>query len=250
MEIAILDNADKAAARAAEHIAQALAARPALVLGLATGRTMEAVYRHLVRIHRETGLDFSRCRTFNLDEYLGLGPDHPGSYHRYMEEHLFRHVNLRPGNTHLPDGAAPDPEAECRDYERRIREAGGIDLQLLGLGVTGHIGFNEPPAPFDAPTRVVDLDPRTRAQNAGVFPGGFDAVPRRALTMGVGTILAARSCLLLVTGASKAPILQDVLRGPASPAVPASALQRHPRCLVLADPDAAWGAGGAWRREA
>jgi len=250
MEIAILETAERAAARAAEHIARALRAKPDLVLGLATGRTMEAVYRRLATLHRDTGLDFSRCRTFNLDEYLGLAPAHPGSYHRYMAEHLFRHVNLRPENCRLPDGTAPDPEAECRDFEARIRAAGGLDLQLLGLGVTGHIGFNEPPAPFDAPTRVVELDERTRAQNAGVFPGGLEAVPRRALTMGVGTILSARSCLLLVTGASKAAILQEVLHGPASPAVPATALQVHPDCLVIADRAAAWGDPGLWRREA
>jgi glucosamine-6-phosphate deaminase len=239
MLLTCLPDEDMAAAATARIIATQLQARPSLVLGLATGRTMEAVYRHLVCLHREQGLDFSQCRTFNLDEYLGLGPEHPGSYRHYMHQHLFRHVNLGAGNCQLPDGTAADPVGECHAYEGRIRDAGGIDLQLLGLGLTGHIGFNEPPADFNSRTHVTVLDPVTRAQNADGFEGGLPEVPTRAITMGIGTILEARECLLLATGAGKAAILRKVLDGAVTTQVPGSILRRHPRCRVLADQEAA-----------
>jgi glucosamine-6-phosphate deaminase len=225
----------QAAVLAAEIIARELVLNPRLVLGLATGRTMELVYVHLVRLHREQGLDFSRCRTFNLDEYVGLLPSHPGSYHHYMAERLFRPVNLLADQVALPDGMAPDLPAECRRYEALIRQAGGIDLLLLGLGQTGHIGFNEPPAAFDSRTHEARLLPLTRKQNADRFGGRARAVPATALTMGIGTILEARRCLLLVTGARKAAMLAQVLDGPETPLVPGSALQRHPDCQVVVD---------------
>ncbi len=225
----------QAAVLAAELIARELVLNPRLVLGLATGRTMEPVYAHLVRLHRETGLDFSRCRTFNLDEYVGLPFSHPGSYHHYMEERLFMPVNLRPEQVALPDGLAADLPAACRRYEALIEAAGGIDLLLLGLGQTGHIGFNEPPAAFEARTHEAQLLPLTRKQNADPFGGSARAVPATALTMGIGTILEARRCLLLVTGARKAAVLAQVLEGPVTPLLPGSALQRHPDCQVVVD---------------
>jgi glucosamine-6-phosphate deaminase len=225
----------QAAVLAAEIIARELVLNPRLVLGLATGRTMEQVYAHLVCLHREKGLDFSHCRTFNLDEYAGLPPSHPGSYHHYMAERLFRPVNLQRQQVALPDGMAQDLPAECRRYEALIEQAGGIDLLLLGLGQTGHIGFNEPPAAFDSRTHEARLLPLTRNQNADRFGGNVRAVPASALTMGIGTILEARRCLLLVTGATKAPILAKVLDGPVTPRVPGSALQRHPDCQVVVD---------------
>jgi glucosamine-6-phosphate deaminase len=216
-------------------IAQALRAEPDLVLGLATGRTMDGVYAQLVRWHQEIGLDFSRCRTFNLDEYIGLPPSHSGAFHRYMRDHLFQHVNLQPEHCQVPDGLAPDGALECQRYEDRIQAAGGIDLQLLGLGLTGHIGFNEPGSAFDSRTHEVRLAELTRQQNAEQFGGLASAVPLRAITMGLGTILEARRCLLLVTGADKAPILGQVLAGPVTPAVPGSVLRRHPHCTVIVD---------------
>ena len=225
----------QAAVLTAEIIARELVLNPCLVMGLATGRTMERVYAHLVRLHRENGLDFSRCRTFNLDEYVGIPRCDPGSYHHYMEERLFRPVNLLPEQVALPDGMAADLPAECRRYEALIKQAGGIDLLLLGLGQTGHIGFNEPPTAFDSRTHEARLLLLTRTQNADRFGGNARAVPATALTMGIGTILEAKRCLLLVTGAKKAAILAQVLEGPVTPLVPGSALQRHPDCQVVVD---------------
>lgn len=219
----------------AEIIARELVLNPRLVLGLATGRSMEGVYAHLASLQRERDLDFSRCRTFNLDEYVGLPPSHAGSFHHYMAERLFRPVKLLPGQVALLDGMAPDLPAECRRYEALIRQAGGIDLLLLGLGQTGHIGFNEPPTAFDSRTHEAHLLPLTRRQNADLFGGEPSAVPATALTMGIGTILEARRCLLLVTGARKAAVLARVMEGPATPLVPGSALQRHPDCQVVVD---------------
>jgi glucosamine-6-phosphate deaminase len=220
-------------------MAQALRAKPDLVLGLATGRTMKRVYAHLVRLHQQDGLDFSRCRTFNLDEYIGLPSGHPGSYRRYMEEHLFRHINLQAEHAHVPDGMTSDVMEECQRYEALIQEAGGIDLQLLGLGVTGHIGFNEPGSPLDSRTHEVQLTELTRHENAGPFGGNASAVPAKAITLGLGTIMEARRCLLLVTGAAKAAILARVLEGPVTPMTPGSVLQRHPDCKVVVDAAAA-----------
>jgi glucosamine-6-phosphate deaminase len=243
MQQIVTPTKDEAAATTAGIIAVHLRSKPDLVLGLATGRTMEGVYCHLVRLHRDEGLDFTHCRTFNLDEYLGIPADHPGSYHRYMHEHLFDHVNLRAENIHLPDGMTRNSAEECRGYERKIQEAGGLDLQLLGLGLTGHIGFNEPPAQFCSRTHESVLDERTRLQNAPCFVDGLAGVPTRAITMGIATIMEAHKCLLLVTGASKAAILKSTLQGAVSTQVPSSILQTHPCCEVVTDQAAASGTG-------
>lgn len=199
---------------------------------------MERVYRNLVRMHREEGLDFSLCRTFNLDEYVGLFPTDPNSYRHYMNRHLFDQVNIDPRNTHLPNGLAEDLEAECRHYEALIQRFGGIDLQLLGIGKAGHIGFNEPLSALRSRTRVKALTPTTLKQNAPFF-GGEDKMPRRAITMGVGTIIEARRCILLATGDSKARVLAQAVEGPITSMVSASALQLHPRCTVVVDEEAA-----------
>lgn len=238
MEVIIRPDAEDAALLVAEIIGQALRANPHLVLGLATGRTMEAVYGRLVRMHCEEGLDFSLCSTFNLDEYVGLGADHAGSYRRYMKQHLFDQVNIDPRNTHLPDGAARDLDRECAHYEELIRRFGGIDLQLLGIGKAGHIGFNEPLSAFRSRTRVKALTPVTIQQNAPSF-GAPAKVPRRAITMGVGTILDARRCLLLATGEEKAGLIAKAVEGPVTSMVSATALQLHQRCTVVVDHDAA-----------
>ncbi len=238
MEVIIQPSADDAARLVARIIAHELQANPHLVLGLATGRTMESVYRFLVEMHVRDGLDFSLCRTFNLDEYLGLPGDHPQSYRRYMEERLFRHVNIDLRNTYLPDGMAEDPDAECLAYEAKIERAGGIDLQLLGIGRAGHIGFNEPLSALMSRTRVKALSPTTIEQNAPLFDNP-DEVPRRALTMGVGTILDSRRCLLLATGAEKAEIIAKAVEGPITAMISATTLQLHPHCTVIVDEAAA-----------
>jgi glucosamine-6-phosphate deaminase len=239
MEVIIRPTAESAAALTANLIARALHHQPKLVLGLATGRTMERVYAELARRHREDGLDFSLCRTFNLDEYVGLAPEHPDSYRQYMNRLLFRNVNIDPRNTHVLNGIAPDLSAECERYERQIVECGGIDLQLLGIGSDGHIGFNEPLSALRSRTREKALTPSTRRQNAALFDGDMQRVPARALTMGVGTIQESRRCLLLVTGKEKAAILARAVEGPITAMVTASALQLHPRCTVIIDEDAA-----------
>ena len=235
MEVIIRPSAAEAAMLAARLIADALRVKPHLVLGLATGRTMEQVYDLLAGM----GLDFAACRTFNLDEYIGVPPEDDHSYRSYMNQRLFQHVNIRLTNTHVPDGMAADLGAEAVRYDRLIGEAGGIDLQLLGIGEDGHIGFNEPLSSLMSRTREKALSPATRRQNAGMFGGDADRVPKRALTMGVGTILDARQVVLLATGPAKAAVLARAVEGPITAMISASALQLHPHCIVIVDDDAA-----------
>jgi glucosamine-6-phosphate deaminase len=237
MEVIIQSSKDSAALLVARIIAHDLRANPHLVLGLATGKTMECVYRHLVRMHQQEKLDFSLCSTFNLDEYVGLFPSDANSYRHYMEHHLFRHVNFDPRNTHLPNGLANDLDAECRHYEGLIQRFGGIDLQLLGLGKAGHIGFNEPLSALRSRTRVKALTPTTLKQNAPLF-GGEAQMPRRAITMGVGTILECRRCILLATGDTKAEVIAKAVEGPITSMISATALQLHGRCTVVVDEEA------------
>jgi len=238
MEVLIQPDAERAALLVARIIAAEMRSRPRTVLGLATGTTMERVYRQLVRMHREEKLDFSCCTTFNLDEYVGLRADDPNSYHFYMRKHLFDQVNIDRCNTHLPDGVTAYLADEGPRYEALIAKAGGLDLQLLGIGRSGHIGFNEPLSALRSRTREKALAPMTIKQNAPFF-GGEDNVPRRAITMGVGTILDARRCVLLATGESKADIIAQAVEGPITSMITASALQWHPRCTVVVDEAAA-----------
>jgi len=238
VEVIIQPNKDSAAALVARVIAHELRANPHLVLGLATGNTMESVYRQLVRMHQQEKLDFSLCSTFNLDEYVGLFPSDPNSYRHYMDHHLFHHVNVDVRNTHLPNGLATDLDAECRKYEALIQRFGGIDLQLLGIGKAGHIGFNEPLSALRSRTRVKALTPTTLKQNAPAF-GGEDKMPRRAITMGVGTILECRRCVLLATGGSKAEVIAKAVEGPITSMISATTLQLHARCTVVVDEEAA-----------
>lgn len=237
MEVIILPAREQATALTARLIAKELRRKPPLVLGLATGRTMERLYRLLASMHKEEGLDFSLCRTFNLDEYIGLPPESPYSYRYYMNEYLFKQVNIDLRNTHLPDGMAADLDAACRKYEAQILECGGIDLQILGIGSDGHIGFNEPLSALRSRTRQKALTPDTIRQNASLC-GGEQNMPHRALTMGVGTILDAKRCLMLVTGSTKAHILAKAVEGPITSMVTASALQLHPSCRVIVDAEA------------
>jgi glucosamine-6-phosphate deaminase len=189
-------------------------------------------------MHRGEGLDFSRVVTFNLDEYVGLEPTHSQSYRHFMQENLFRHLNIDLRNTHVPDGRAPDLEAQCEAYERLIREAGGIDLQVLGIGRDGHIAFNEPGSSLGSRTRLKTLTMETVRDNARFF-GSEDAVPRLAVTMGVGTILESRRCLLMACGQEKAEAIRDTIEGPITAQVTASALQLHREVIAVIDEAAA-----------
>jgi glucosamine-6-phosphate deaminase len=239
MEVIIRPTAEQAADLVARLIAARLRSKPDLVLGLATGRTMERVYDRLVAMQRKEGLDFSGCRTFNLDEYIGVPAEDDHSYRYYMNHHLFRRINIDLANTHIPDGMAADLRAETARYEHLIREVGGIDVQLLGIGEAGHIGFNEPLSALMSRTREKALTPITRQQNAAMFGGDPDKVPKRALTMGVGTILDSRELLLLATGGAKASILARAVEGPITAMISASAMQLHPNCKVIVDEQAA-----------
>lgn len=237
MEVVILPDRDSAARMVAHMVARQIETKPESVLGLATGATMDRVYEELVLLHRD-GLDFSLVRTFNLDEYVGLGPNEPNSYRYYMNGKLFDQINIDIRNTRLPDGLADDLSAECRQYEEAIRKSGGIDLQLLGLGETGHIGFNEPLSALRSRTREKALTPTTIRQNRKYFSPP-ESMPRRGITMGVGTILNSRRCVLLVTGADKAAVLARAVEGPITSMISASALQLHPHCQVVVDEEAA-----------
>lgn len=239
MEVIIRQDEESSALLVAQLVARQLRQKADSVLGLATGRTMERVYAELARLHREEGLDFSLCRAFNLDEYVGLPPTDSQSYRYYMNEKLFKQVNIDLRNTHLPHGMEPDLKAECLRYENLIRSVGGIDLQLLGIGETGHIGFNEPLSSLRSRTRDKSLTPDTIAVNSTLFGDEPHRMPRRAITMGVGTILDAREVILLATGPKKAAIMAKAVEGPVTSMVTASALQLHPACKVIVDEAAA-----------
>lgn len=238
MEVIIQPNSEAAADFVSSIIATHLLKNTRAVLGLATGASMESVYSRLVELHRTNSLDFSKCRTFNLDEYVGLSAEDPCSYRYYMNKHLFNQVNIDLQNTHIPNGIAPDLAIECEGYEKHIREVGGIDLMLLGIGLCGHIGFNEPLSAFRSRTRVVRLSQTTLQQNQSHF-SGRSSMPQCAITMGVETILESRCCVLLATGENKADILARAIEGPLTSMVSASALQLHPDCIVVTDEAAA-----------
>ncbi len=200
-------------------------------------------------MHRAEGLDFSEASSFNLDEYIGLAPDHPQSFRHFMQTELFDHLNIRPERTHVPDGLAVDVEVACAAYEAAIAAAGGIDIQVLGLGANGHIGFNEPHSDFDSRTRVQPLTERTILDNARFF-ASVGEVPRRAITMGIGTIMESRACLLLATGSAKAEVVARMIEGPVSEECPASILQRHTNATILLDELAAAQLSGVSREPA
>lgn len=234
MEVIILANPQDVIAAGAAIVEAQVRTHPFSVLGLATGGTMEGVYSLLA----ERELDFSHVTTFNLDEYVGLDADDPGSYSTYMRRHLFDHVNLRRSSCHLLDGGTTDIPGHCAAYEKAIVDAGGIDLQLLGIGSDGHIAFNEPGSSLASRTRLKTLTPDTRANNAPHFPQG-ESVPMHVLTMGIATIMEARRCLLLAYGKGKAAALAGAAEGAVSASCPASILQMHPCCTLIIDEDAA-----------
>ena len=223
--------------RAANLIAAQLLSKPSSVLGLATGSTPLGVYRELIEWYQRGDLDFSQAKSVNLDEYCGLSPACRQSYRYYMNKNFFEHVNIRLENTYLPDGLSVNPDEEAARYDRQIRRLGGIDLQLLGIGNTGHIGFNEPADVFTGPTHVEKLNPRTVEANSRFFDSP-DQVPEFAITMGITPIMQAQKIILLASGARKAEILFRACFGPITPFVPASILQVHRDVTVVADEDA------------
>lgn len=236
--VTVFPDAQTAAQVVAARLADALEANPDLVFGLATGRTPIALYDELARLSVSRALDWSAATTFNLDEFVGIGPEEPGSYRRFMQEHLFQHTNLRPERINFLVGTA-DPDQECRRYERAIAKAGGIDIQILGIGTNGHIGFNEPAPGLEARTHRVTLTVETRRSNAALFGGRLDRVPAEALSMGMATILQARMLILLAHGQRKAQVVAAVVDGPLTTEVPASFLQLHQDVDLILDTEAA-----------
>ncbi|MBI4409276.1 MAG: glucosamine-6-phosphate deaminase [Gemmatimonadetes bacterium] len=238
MLVIIREDFEDMSREAGRLVAERLRRKPNLILGLATGGTPLGLYGELIRLHREEGLDFSKVTTFNLDEYVGLPPEHPQSYHHFMHENLFRHLNVDARYIHIPAGMATDVEAHCEWYEEAIRRTGGIDLQVLGIGANGHIAFNEPASSLGSRTRVKTLTLQTRQDNARYF-GSVEKVPRYALTMGIGTIMEARELLLLASGEGKAEAIRAAVEGPITALVPASMIQMHGRAFVIIDRAAA-----------
>ncbi len=238
MEIIIQPDALTASELAARFICKFIRQKPDAVLGLATGSTPLLLYKELCRSNQRERLDFSRVQTFNVDEYVGLPPEHPCSYRHYMEEKLFRHISIPAANTHMPDGQADDIEAGCDAYERRIQAAGGIDLQVLGIGSDGHIGYNDPVSSLGSRTRVKTLTKEKREEQAYAF-GSLQEVPMYVVTMGITTIMESRQIVLLAFGAQKAEAIVHMVEGPVTSLVPASILQMHPRVKLFLDEGAA-----------
>jgi glucosamine-6-phosphate deaminase len=238
MRIIVVEDYQKMSRQAARFIAQKILLNPNLVVALPTGNTPLGLYHELVRMFKEGLLNFSQITVFNLDEYLGLSPQHPQTFRSYMQEYFWNHVNLRPESCHIPSSLPEDPETECARYEQLIETCGGLDLAVLGIGENGHIAFNEPGTPFESLTHVARLSPETRAREASRF-GGLDKVPTHAITMGIKTIMHAREILLLASGEEKADALSRSLKGPVTPEIPASILQLHPNLTVIADSSAA-----------
>lgn len=237
--VVVFPDARTVARDLARRIGTMLRERPRLVLGLPTGRTPLLLYEELVALHQQGMADFSQATTFNLDEFLGVVADHPGSYRAFMRRYLFDHVNADPSRTNFLDGAASNPAQECERYEQEIDGAGGIDLQILGIGTNGHIGFNEPAPELEARTHRVRLKPETRRSNATLFGGDPSNVPAEALSMGMGTILQARQAVLIATGQTKARCVERVVNGPITTLLPASFLQLHPSAEICLDQAAA-----------
>ncbi len=239
MKIHVYETPELVAQAAASIIAAEILDKPDLVLGLPTGSSPVLTYHELARMNREGMIDFSLVTTYNLDEYMGLDGNHPQSYRRFMNENLFDHINIKPENTHVPCGIG-DGEANARAYEAAIDAAGGIDLQLMGIGRNGHIGFNEPADAFTDTTGIIKLTPSTIEANTRFFACSDD-VPREAISMGVGTIMRARRLLLIATGEQKRDAIHDMVHGDVSPRHPASVLRLHRDAVVLLDRSAAAG---------
>ncbi len=239
MEVIIQPNHHQIASIAANIIRDAILMKPNLVLGLATGSTPIELYKSLVRMHREDGLDFSGVTTFNLDEYVAIPLEHPQSYHTFMAHYFFNHVNIPEESQHIPQNTSENHEEFCTTYEDKIKQIGGIDIQVLGIGTDGHIGFNEVGSSLASRTRIVTLSQSTIDANAPYFNDDKKAVPELAITMGIATIMEAKQCLLLANGNSKSVAIAKAIEGPITSMVPASILQMHPDTVILLDEAAA-----------
>jgi glucosamine-6-phosphate deaminase len=238
MLVIIKEDYQQMSIEAAKQVASLIRKKPDCVIGFATGSTPLGLYRELIRMHKEEGLDFSKVVSFNLDEYVGLPPTHPESYHYFMWQNLFKHININPSNVHIPMGMAEDIEAFCDWYEEKIIAYGGIDLQILGIGANGHIAFNEPGSSLGSRTRIKTLDEKTRLDNSRFF-NSMDEVPKYAITMGVGTIMEARRLLLLANGIKKAEAIKQTVEGPIMAKYPATIVQLHRYATVIVDKEAA-----------
>ncbi len=238
MLVIVKQNYEELSREAAAVVASLVRQKPDCILGFATGGTPIGTYKELIRLHREEGLDFSKVTTFNLDEFVGLPPSHPESYHYYMWENLFKHINVAPRRVFIPHGMADDVHGFCAWYEGKITELGGIDLQILGIGANGHIAFNEPGSSLGSRTRIKTLSEKTIRDNARFFSEG-EAIPRYALTMGVGTIMEARQLLLLASGRGKADAIRATVEGPITARFPATIVQMHRFATIVVDNEAA-----------
>jgi glucosamine-6-phosphate deaminase len=246
MFVVIKDTYEKMSLEAAKIFAHRIHTKPDIVLGLATGSTPLSMYKELIKMHKDQGLDFSKITTFNLDEYVGLPPGHDQSYHYFMWENLFKQVNISPENVHIPMGMSDDIEGFCDWYEKKIVEKGGIDIQLLGIGGNGHIAFNEPGSSLGSRTRIKTLTEKTIEDNSRFFEH-IEDVPVHAITMGIGTIMEAREIILVANGNGKADAIKNTIEGPITASCPASVLQMHPRTRIIVDKDAGSKLEGIYR---
>ncbi|HDK7155801.1 TPA: glucosamine-6-phosphate deaminase [Clostridium botulinum] len=238
MRIIVVDNYEEMSKKAAAMVASQVILKPDSVLGLATGDTPTGMYKEIINIYKNQKMDFSKVKTFNLDEYYGLSRENPQSYYYYMMNNLFNHVNIDDNNINIPNGMADNIEVECKEYERKIDEADGIDLQVLGIGVNGHIGFNEPDASFESETHLVNLDEKTIESNSRFF-SSKDQVPTKAISMGIKTILYSKKIILLACGSAKSDAVLKAINGKITPNIPASILQLHRDVVIIIDKEAA-----------
>ncbi|MHB8033365.1 glucosamine-6-phosphate deaminase [Clostridium botulinum] len=238
MRIIVVDNYEEMSKKAAAMVASQVILKPDSVIGLATGDTPIGMYKEIINIYKNQKMDFSKVRTFNLDEYYGLNRENPQSYYYYMINNLFNHVNIDKNNINIPNGMADKIEIECKEYERKIDKVGGIDLQILGIGVNGHIGFNEPDTSFESETHLVNLDEKTIESNSRFF-SSKDQVPTKAISMGIRTIMHSKKIILLVCGQNKADAIFKAIEGKITPNIPASILQLHKDVVVIVDRKAA-----------
>lgn len=238
MRIIVAANYHEMSKKAADIVASQVILKPESVVGLATGGTPVGFYRELIKIHKDGKFSFKDVKTFNLDEYYGLDKDNTQSYHYYMMKNLFNHIDINIENINIPSGTAKDIEVECKAYEARIKNAGGIDIQVLGIGTNGHIGFNEPDVKFEAITHLVNLDEETIEANSRFF-NSIEEVPKSAISMGIKTIMHAKKIVLLASGSEKAKVIERMMNGDITPDLPASILQLHPDVTLILDKDAA-----------
>ncbi|KAJ49512.1 glucosamine-6-phosphate deaminase [Clostridium tetanomorphum] len=238
MRVIVVDNYKKMSEKAAIMVASQIVLKPDSILGLATGDTPLGMYEELIKMYNNNEIDFSQVKSFNLDEYYGLNKNNTQSYNYYMRENLFKHINMKEENINIPDGTAKDIQAECKNYEKRISEQGGIDLQILGIGVNGHIGFNEPGIDFEAETHFVNLDEKTIKSNSRFF-NSIEEVPTKAISMGIKTIINSKRIVLLACGESKAEAIFRTMKGKINPKTPASILQLHSDVTLIIDKEAA-----------